>query len=164
MAAHAIEERVVEFFVDLVALELRTLRQFDSAINLRNRVIALRLARADPVDEHRGAGRKGADRAIKRVRLGQAAEQVEPDLSRRLAIAGQSASRHQSLDLASKPEGPAIIRIIERLDAVRDPAPKTRRVVHYPKERMRTCRAKLAPCPRPCQRRGAAKPRYPIGF
>ena len=77
-----------------------------------------RLAGAAGVDYLRVAGRQRADLAIKRERLGHAAEQIKAGKAGRLGIARDPPAREQRLDLRRETERPAVIGGIERLDAV----------------------------------------------
>src|SRR5262249_48767273 len=51
-------------------------------------------------------------------RVGYAAEEIEPDVAGRISVVGNSATRDERLDLRGEPESPAVIRIVERLDAI----------------------------------------------
>ena len=81
-------------------------------------VLAWRM-RAGRVDDHGGASRHGADALPDGEGLGHAAQQMEADDARGIGIARYGATGQQRLGLRGEAQGPAIVGIVERLDAER---------------------------------------------
>ena len=124
--ADTVEERLANLAAALACVPGVTApaRRFGFTIDLRDRMIAAGLVRSYPIDDNSCASRQGVDGAIGGEGLRHAAKEVESDLSRRLRISGDSATSKKRLDLGGKAKRPAIVGIIERLDAVGVPGKK----------------------------------------
>jgi hypothetical protein len=74
---------------------------------------------AGGIDDHRGTGRHRADAAPHREGLGHAAQQMEADDAGGIGIAADGSAGEQRLGLRGEADRPAVVGVVERLDAVR---------------------------------------------
>ena len=89
-----------------------------AAVRIRNGKILLCLASADTINPERRTRRQSPDFLKGRKRLGNAAKQTEADPTSGLWISGNLLASQQRFNLGRKTEGPPIVRIVQRLNAV----------------------------------------------
>ena len=87
--------------------------------DLGDREIVRVRGRSTAVDPQRRARWKRADVLIDRVRFGDAAEQQEAGPSGRLRVGRRTTAGDDRLDLRREAQRPAVVGIVQRLDAVR---------------------------------------------
>src|SRR5271165_6807386 len=117
MMADAVEQRGAEFAACLGRAHW-LIATLGISVHSRDRMITLRLVRAQPVHEHRRSSGKRANRAVHRERLWHAAEEIESHRASGVRLLRRAAAGHQRLDLARELKGPTVVGVEERFDAV----------------------------------------------
>ena len=117
MVAHAIEQRVTDS-LQHVRASCSSSIGLRRVVDLGDREVPHGRMGADGIHTNYRPGRQRADQSICRIRLGNAAEEIEPDVACRIGIAGTGSSGQKCLNLRGEPQCPPIVCVIERLDPI----------------------------------------------